>query len=764
MQTDFTLTFNDPDAQTKEYLGQCMRLACSLVIKSQARLRQMNEPILALGQNLPLNKADWPYHRMVAGFTQDSPGYHEQVIVSSYDRYEQIVFTPEQLELNPQTKEVYRIGSTEMTLLLDKFPLHESYIKSARYPADLATAVSAQDHTILAYDTDLIEPHETSMLHDLQQFIYSFSSAYYNDGFCIQPQYLMAFSVVRIQAVFLKILNLRLARSRSSEAHSYHISKFLSSHHHLDQFMPYLKRAQQLFLMRNMRVLNRRAGRQSNFNWLVEELLTPRGIPVSEVNIHLKDTFNDQHLPELLVRFKPLNPVYNNVVEYVDFEYLTDLEARLSAPNEEFYLHNTQSEADRFSRSVSSTVKTKDLVSAVVDYSNLTPYTFPEVVLNHWLAWGYSTDVYFDRTTAQWVHVNLPLADPQIKITFTDPRTLKLHDTTVLGAFVYLLIISEAFYSGQAPEFVPSAYAEKTVVYNRPELSDLIAGRVMTPAALKAAELLLDAFEEPSECNNTLDLYNEAIKVHGFYKYALKLQGAAANAQDRADIERMASKFFTGLYTEFVDEDFNPLKVEEFLQASNLPLSLEMTAKEYEDLFKSVAYATLRYREEDDKNIVRIQKALIEIMRRLCSYTVQFITTSTDDPSLLLEIIDPRFGDIDAQANGQINLHYMALDPQITQVQAQTQSSLDLTLNHQKLVTSALVLSQPKLDLPPISIKGTSFTTTTTGFMSGFVGITLYDARDPEIADHNQVFYLEHFYSLPEEVLSQIKSVGPFQN
>ena len=80
--------------------------------------------------------------------------------VGSLDTLETILFSKENLELHPLTRESYQFGTRYYYNLLNKYPNQEFLIKGILYPCDINKAIEAEDGEILSYQSDLVEEQE----------------------------------------------------------------------------------------------------------------------------------------------------------------------------------------------------------------------------------------------------------------------------------------------------------------------------------------------------------------------------------------------------------------------------------------------------------------------------------------------------------------------------------------------------------------------------------------------------------------------------
>ena len=168
------------------YLQSCFDLAATMIIKSSSTAKLVNDYLnLQIGNANQLigdyynpdDKTTWKYYLNLAGeYLEpfDTPMY-----VKSLDTLQLIKFTPENLQNNPLTYQAYQYGSSYYNKLVNEYPDQVYLINSILYPTNINTAIAAKDGTILAYNTNLVESNEYSLIEELQNFIYTFKSKFF---------------------------------------------------------------------------------------------------------------------------------------------------------------------------------------------------------------------------------------------------------------------------------------------------------------------------------------------------------------------------------------------------------------------------------------------------------------------------------------------------------------------------------------------------------------------------------------------------------
>ncbi|ANZ50269.1 putative virion structural protein [Erwinia phage vB_EamM_Phobos] len=290
------------------FVGQCIDLADSLIIKSEAIADAMNMPLVEAGILVPTDKTQWRYYQHLAGqrFNTDSP-----VMITSLDTQEVMELTVSNLARHKKTSNVYRANPDYITALISEYPDMVVYIRGVFNPILMGDAIGAADCTVLYYSQKLVEEQEQSIISDLQTWIQAAHVRWMAEGWKVHNDaFVAAFYSQLFPAIPGKIQDLRLARCHTQEVHSFHVEEFLASHQRLNEFLPYLTAKQKFTLYRNIRYWERNTGKEDIFQWLIDVFLTGWNMPVAsyEVGQQIHDPVDDNSLRPLPVGYKnPLN-------------------------------------------------------------------------------------------------------------------------------------------------------------------------------------------------------------------------------------------------------------------------------------------------------------------------------------------------------------------------------------------------------------------------------------------------------------------------
>lgn len=364
-----------------------IRLARNMVIKANALAHSDNEAIMLKGYAVEADPREWRYYKHIAGqyhFT-DKP-----MKVKSLDTLEEIDFNVENLKIHQATRAAYSYGTRYYRTLVSLYPGQTSLIAGILNPVDIDMAVEADDHQILYYEKDLVEPQEVNLIADLQEWIHTHFDRYTVPGYTVEigdELYNVARYGVFYANLPLVIMAIREKFIQTNQTHSFHIQQYFASNGGLDKYIPFLTLRQKLYLYRNLRYLRKYSGHKSTFDDLVLNLVTARGLPISRyVMRHNLDAMPDQLRPDIEYHRSPLNRFRGD--GGTDIKSTGDLLGRQipAAVGNVSDVHSdaTEIEADMRLSEV-ATLPTKVVESSLLDMTDSKTYPLTDELFNHWV-------------------------------------------------------------------------------------------------------------------------------------------------------------------------------------------------------------------------------------------------------------------------------------------------------------------------------------------------------------------------------------------
>lgn len=593
----------------KQYIEQNKKLIKTMTIKSEVSADLVNSFIkIQYGSNAvdDNDPRSWKYYKNICGM------YHitdKTMYVISLDTLEEIVFSRDNLINHVATADAYQYGTRYYYSLLEKYPDQEQLILGILYPADLNKAVEAKNGSILSYPKSLVEFQERTLISDLEKYIQSYLvrwdvAAYglTDDLYACSQLAIMYLNLVPV------LINLRAKRCKTDEAHTFHIREYLASHYGLDDYLNNLTLKQSMFLYRNIRLIERNSGRIEQFKYLTDNLLTNRRIPITEYSVRHSKEFDNRFYPEVIVRKKPINYQYNGVEkDYTEIERVYDKERYIEDGNNTFLEENDSYITKLFKNSNSNAVQTKIIESDMVDYTESVPDTFESILFREWVS-----------------HIDNHLFN--VVINFKDPKTFDVRSLYARDAFIYYQYIAISALGNIVYE-IPDHFIFKCRRKNLPSLDDLLNitdkkyHRDLTPVyrRILQGQTLIDSCYSVSSFNDRCKaIYDEA-----FYHWHL-----LANTHDmemRGYINNAIEKLY---YAKRLNIETGSMH--SWLNSQNLP-QYDYSYDEATKLLQDIFIASTGFSNDSNNSLANIQRSMVSIMKKLSSYSLQFITNINED-------------------------------------------------------------------------------------------------------------------------------------
>lgn len=721
------------------YLEDNFLLVRTMVVKLEEAASLFNESLVTrygLEAVNTLYPKTWKYYMNIAGL------YHPtdtMMYVPSMDTLETIEFTKENLKIHTATAKAYRFGSRQYYSLLTQYPTQELLINGVLNPVDIDLAITSPNGTILGYPKGLVEENEVSLIGELQRYIQSQMHRWFNTQFAMSDNLFCAvfFSVLHA-FVLPKLLNLRLKRCKTNEAHSFHVRMYLASHFKLDRYLPYLTRRQALWLYRNIRYIERNPGKVKTLFMLIEEILTKRGVPVGEYSIRHLDHFGEDYFPDQIARIKLVNSDQNTLTgDTHSVEALFNKEFQKAEGNPLYLETYANADLERFKTSPSAIIQTKVLHSSMVDYNGSTPEPFEVIAIREWC--HLSMTGYYD-----------------VSVIFKDPKTSETHTLFAKDAFAYmqyLALNAEGITLSEFPDYLnmqqrrhplPTASELLSVVdYKKRDLSGIAS-------SLLAGQPVIKPLYSVTAFRDYVDVLTDEA-----YKHWL-LISSMEDHYERALVDNMIRLLYEDERTRFTLKTRN---VNDWLNSLSLP-SYNRTIADSENLILQIFEASTGYTVDSTRMLKNIQRALIDLMTELSSYTVQFTREINEEKIVNVSWPAVRFGnqsysqsDYRYIDNGALALDQTVLSKGSCHIGTDTDTVVETRSSNTTL--SKGVTIDPSITEVTGSILRDDVSLTSSAFE---MNIT-YPGQDIEIETKMQLPGYTRFHQLPESARVKLKSI-----
>jgi hypothetical protein len=723
---------------TEAYLDLNSRLIKTMVIKSEASAEGINKFLSLQYGDSAVNQFDentWKYYLNISG------QYHStdtMMTVTSLDNLEEINFTVANLQIHTATHRAYQYGSRYYYSLLKRYPDQEMLILGVLNPVDINTAIEAPDGTILGYPKDLVEAQERTLIQDLQSYIYRWLARWNVQAFALSDNlYNAAYHAILYLSLLPKLMNLRLARCKTNEVHSFHLREYLASHGRLDRFLPFMTMEQALYLYRNINYIDRNSGKTEQFQELMNKILTNRRIPVSEYSIRQLNEFDVNFYPDVLARRKAINGEVNSAeTDYVSVQDLMLKEKALTYGTARYYAKEEVPTLYQLKNSPSSIVQTKDLESSMIDYNDSVPDPLELVLMRQW--------AYMSRKNLYTVTVN-----------FQDPKTAEFRTVYAQDAFIYMLYI-QLMSLGIQVDNVPYYFNEKFTRTPRPTIDDLLT--VAPEAEFKdlrafATELLAS---QPviAGVTSTNAFFDSAYAVYEACKDQWYITSSIEDYYKRAVVQNMILRLYAD---EWVDFNSVPEAMPDWLVSRNLP-AYDFTYDQAQQLIRNIFVGSTGLSVDDSRLLKNIQKAMIDMMGQLSSYSVQFIR----------EINESSIRPINWPAVRPGNFFYeleawVKIEAGVDVIQTFNVNEPYFTLNTAPVVIENYVANTSDtaipIDVSLTVVNSYEFSRTIVARTAlNKMNIT-YDGYDPEVSDTAVLAGMEYFNQLTDEQKKELTDI-----
>lgn len=617
-------------AQYEIYRRKVFDLTRTLVVKSSASADAINRELNALGQTVNENDpASWKYFLHLAG------EYHwtdVDMSIRSLDTLEDVPFTRASLSNHLATMREYRQFGSYYRTLVARYPEQEDLIKGILNPIDIDTAIAAEDGQILYYDSDLVESNEENLIPKLESWCKVFSRRWLVRAYAlVDDLYIPAHLASMYMLIPALVMNIRLGNCHTNYAHSYHIREYLASHQKLDWAVDFMTKKQMLWLYREIRFIERNAGKQSTFKSLIQNIMTERNLPLAEWS--MRHSLVEMPI-ELTARVEFDRSTLNldlsgagvetrNVTEMLQAEEIIAKGNSRVMDDVAPLIRETM----EFSRN--DKLQTKILESAIVDMTDATIFTFADTLLNHWLYLSHS-----DRYTAV--------------LTVDNPRTGAPLILSVKEAFIVFLYVFGKSIDLEMTNLpiIPANTVRRLQQPSRATLEGMVDSKLRNSAVFDA---IFDAIEPVGNYISTEAFYRDVTKIHAGLMTHRWIWATREHKDERGMVEGAAMHLYHNHSCDLGSTTtFDQWFIERGL---DMPLFTRLESSLLADILVSHATgANLNV----STSLKEIQTAMLRIMSTLSSYSVQYLQSINSQPLIVTDWPMPRIGNIDGTGGDHI--------------------------------------------------------------------------------------------------------------
>lgn len=495
----------------------------------------------------------------------------------------------------------------------------------------------------------LVEVNEYSLLFKLESWIKNTMEQWIVKDFIPNNDlYVPAIWATIMAKLPVQIFNLRLAniKSNTGQTHSFHYIEYLNSHGDLGKYVPYLTLEQSLFLYKNMGWLETNIGKQEVFDSLIENLLTPAGVPIAAYILKhnlssLRDTtYATPYMERNYLNFRSIGAGSDSRT----IEEIVKKSINLARDNGLNIDDQIRSITNLSRQSVNDKMLTKVLESDMMDNRDSIKYPKAHFLLNMWL-------------------YSIKYGSYKGSIFITHPITGQRLQLTPLNAFILMYYSFCRGFCNTTLTTFPNLKARIIPKTNTPPLPTL--AKLPTIAELKwcidspkisdfAIYKLIKNKTPTFKYKSTLEFNNEATEQHSRLMERWYQSMAYEDLVACGQFDLLVKKHY------WFDVDVGKL--------TNLPMSdwlknfgidvTDMSDTDFRlmaaDLIKNGTGAL----EHDGDWLSEMQGAVLDILQYFSSYTIQIIKTFRNGSAIRAGFKTLRMGGetYSGKATGKINI------------------------------------------------------------------------------------------------------------
>lgn len=601
----------------RSFVSKVLTLCRTLVFKSNDIAVSVNKELTLNGVAVTDDQNTWKYYKNLSG------EYHftdTRMYITSLDTLETIEFTKENLNIHRSTAKAFSYGSRYYKDLLEKFPTQRTLIHGIVNPIPMEDILAAEDGDIIYYDTSLVEYQEMSLIVELEKHIKRMMSRWHVKGYMVTDEYYLH---ARLGVIFgtlpMFVLNHRLKNVGTSEVHSFFIDQHLASNNRINKYLPQMTLKQKLYLYRNIKYLVNNVGKTETFETLLQKMLGERNLPLARYDVyHNLDTLVDDLTPTVEIRKVELTDHPGDGSDPVkDLDYVMGKQISLARNNSTVYYEERDSIYNKLKHSSTDRLKLKLYESALLDTTNSVVYTLEDILLSNW---GYLCAL---------GRLNTILT---VSNTYTgDKYQLTAKESFILYLYVYFKAAGIEF------QTVPNWVARGVYLESQPTMQSLVdkyQGVISEDDVLE----IMDGRPSIGEYISLSTFQDYIREVYHFKNNQVDKVGNTEDAIERAEREILFNESYGDYEVELYDQE----PMETWLSDRDIELdgmSVDDLTYMAATILEQVSSGLIG---NSELSIGNVQKAMLEIMKSLSSYTVQYVQTINDSNYLIANILTLR--------------------------------------------------------------------------------------------------------------------------
>ena len=646
------------------FASKCFSLAHTMVIYSELVAKSQNTILEQKGFRINHNNPKtWKYFLNIAGEYHDydksligeinGDGHPYMRIKVAGDNQPMLVDFTKDLESGAtgdySLAAEYSYGSEYYNELVSRYPGCESLILGILNPIGINTAIEAQDGDILycggyyrkrlpglkelygfeqradvKIDAEfLIEEWEQDIIFELQDYIKNYLKRWMIPDFQANHTFFSAVMMAGLLGgLVTEIHKTRLNNCFTYGAHSYHVREFINSYGYLGEYVDALTREQSMYLYHNMTWLASNKGKSKVLVELIDNLLTPSGIPLVAYNLghdNWEMTSNASLFPttEFKKEYLNLDPLSNDTG--TDTLTIIQKEEFVARDNGLFVDEQVRDIENASAYSQFNTLKTKVLESDFTEWDMNVFFNQEEFQFYQWL---YAVH---KGTYRGSIFVSHPVTGGRLQLTPLTAMILLIYSYTK-GYYGYTLETVPPMVVRNIPKSKFINEVESTPYPTMEDLRENIGSIETTDAKLES----LLAYPQPVHSyTSATDFYQKTSEMFEILEDRRAKAAAEPDIFANGDLELVVAKFYHHSL------EIPPLTdIPYRIWLNNIGLDeTKLDAVSMRALADELMAAGMGVSDSIRKSTERMHEAIINIVRFFLSYTVQLVSRFTKTSS-----------------------------------------------------------------------------------------------------------------------------------
>lgn len=628
-----------------QYYKEILAFTNTLTVKFLDVGIAMNNGVIAAGGAVTTDKKTWKYFLNISGL-KHATNSDVKVTVIETGNLESL--TIELLDTYTYTKKELLKGSNFYHELLLKYPNDTLYIKGCLYPANIDTAVSAKDGTILSYDSNYIEASEYRLIAQLQEYIISYLNRWHVRAYTIVDELYLASMLGNLFAsIPNKIINIRLSAINSNEVHSFHLEHFFRSRLNLWNEVQALNPATRYWLYKNLDYLIKHVGKEATFQTILTKIFDENNVGVGEYLLKIPDPVSNPDAFKIaaLEFFKPNNVITSSVAlnssftvdseEDFSLDHLVNVEMTkipdaLKEENSDKIAYITNDVKEITSKQANDTFKTKAITLGTTKLFKMNGVDLTTLAISYWL--------YYIKNN--WYNTIVDYNEPNIIVTGTNDTTVDYVEPnsnqyfSVSPKVGFLLLLKQLLYVTGQQDMKLSKLTFTHVMSS--DLNRFIAITNNIYQDYYSKELFRILKDElpttPVTINDPVQLGEYIAKIVDYYRLTWVLDSNSESSAASANIKQLMSHMALDNTYDLTEAGFE-YTIDELLAQNNVSYTItdnfDLTLS-ISTILKAFTNITI----DEYETIKERMQSYTSILNKLTSYTLQVINASVDDDTL----------------------------------------------------------------------------------------------------------------------------------